>query len=144
MLKITTVILFAALTTGCAGIPMGSPDDDARLKEFAVPQKNAGLYIFRNEIQGNILAMDVELDGKNVGRTIWRTYLYKEVTPGIHVVTSRASNVHSIEIDLEPGTLNYVWQEVMYGFPTARTKLHIVGEQEGQKGVLESKLAETM
>lgn len=44
----------------------------------------------------------------------------------------------------EPGTLHHVWQEVTYGFPTARTKLHVVGEQEAQKGVLESKLAETM
>lgn len=42
-----------------------------------------------------------------------------------------------------PGTLSYIWQEIRMGFLGPRTKLHAMDESEGQKGVRETKLAET-
>lgn len=87
--------------------------------------------------------MDVELDGQAIGQTAANTYLYKELTPGKHTITSKAENSDVVEIDAKPGTLSYVWQEVKMGILYARTKLHVVDEAEGKKGVLETKLAET-
>ena len=87
--------------------------------------------------------MDVELDGKAIGQTAANTYLYKEVAPGKHTISSKAENTDSVEIDAKVGTLSYVWQEVKMGILYARTKLHLVDEAEGKKGVLETKLAET-
>lgn len=141
MKKIIALAFLIIFTSACTSFDMASPIEDLSLKEFSVPKDKAGVYVFRNQIKGNILIMDVDIDGQQLGRTQWETYLYQELTPGKHTITSRASNVDSIEIEVQAGTLTYVWQEVIFGLPTARSKLHVVNEKKGQKGVLESSLS---
>ena len=85
--------------------------------------------------------MDVEIDGKPIGQSAAKTYFYKEVTAGKHTVTSKSENTDTIEVDTVAGKLYYIWQEVKMGLLYARTKLTLVGEEEGKKGVLESQLA---
>lgn len=92
---------------------------------------------------GASVKMDVEVDGKPIGQTAANTFLYKAVAPGKHTITSKAENTDTVEIDAKPGTLHYVWQEVKVGVLYARTKLHLVDEAQGKKGVTETKLAET-
>jgi hypothetical protein len=71
------------------------------------------------------------------------TYLYQELTPGRHKVTSHAENEDTLELDAKPGTLIYVWQEVKMGLLSARSKLHLAAEEQGRKGVLESRLVKS-
>lgn len=139
---LVAAVLLSSLV-GCASVPMGDAKQDAALKTFSVPADKAGVYIYRNESMGAAVKMDVELDGKPIGQTAANTYLYKEVVPGKHTITSKAENTSTLEIDAKPGTLSYVWQEVKMGLMYARTKLHLVSEADGKKGVLETKLAET-
>lgn len=135
-------IALAALV-GCASVPMGNGKQDAAAKTFTPKPNVAGLYIYRNESMGAAVRMDVEVDGKPIGQTAAKTYLYKEVTPGKHTVTSKSENTDSIQVDAAPGKLYYLWQEVKMGILYARTKLHLVTEAEGKQGVLETQLAET-
>lgn len=128
---------------GCATVNMGDAKQDAAAKTFAAPKDKAAVYVYRNETMGAAVKMDVELDGKPVGQTAANTYLYKEVAPGKHTVTSKAENTDTLEIDAKPGVLYYIWQEVKMGFGSARSKLHLVDEAAGKKGVLETKLAES-
>jgi hypothetical protein len=120
---------------------MGDPHKDAALKEFKAPQEKAGVYVYRNEMMGGAIRMDVLIDGIQIGSTAPNTYLYKEVEPGKHTITSKAENSDSVEIDAKPGMIAFVWQEVKMGILYARTKLHLVGDIEGKKGVQETKLA---
>jgi hypothetical protein len=126
---------------GCASVPMGDPKMDGKLKTFDARSDVAGLYIYRNESFGAAVTMDVEVDGKSLGKTAAKTYFYTELSPGKHTITSRSENAHSIELDATAGKLYYVWQEVKMGVLYAGTKLHLVSEEEGRKGVLECKLA---
>jgi hypothetical protein len=68
------------------------------------------------------------------------TYLYTEVPAGLRTITSKAENTDQLQLDAVPGRLYYVWQEVKMGLLSARTKLHLMKEEEGRKGVLETKL----
>lgn len=143
MKKVLFLAVVVSSLVGCASVPMGDAKQDAALKTFSVPADKAGVYIYRNESMGAAVKMDVELDGKAIGQTAANTYLYKEVAPGKHTISSKAENTDTVEIDAKPGTLSYVWQEVKMGLLYARTKLHLVDEAVGKKGVLETKLAET-
>lgn len=143
MKKILALAVIASALTGCASVPMGDQQQDAALKTFSVPADKAGIYIYRNESMGAAVKMDVQIDGQAIGQTAANTYLYKEVTPGKHQIVSKAENTDTLEIDAKPGTLHYIWQEVKMGLMYARTKLHLVGEDQGKKGVLETKLAQT-
>lgn len=136
--------ILAAALTGCASVPMGDTARDTQLKTFAaVPKDKAALYIYRNERMGAAVKMDVEVDGQPIGQTARNTYLYKEVAPGRHTVTSKAENTDTLEIDVKAGTISYIWQEVKMGLLSARTKLHLVPEAQGKSGVLETSLATT-
>lgn len=141
MKKLLAAIIFALSLAGCAVVPMGDAKQDAALKEFRVAPDRAGIYVYRNETIGAGVRMDVQIDGANVGQTAANTYLYQEVAPGRHTVASTAENTDTVEVDVKPGTLAYIWQEVKMGVLYARNKLHIVGEAEGRKGVAETKLA---
>lgn len=136
--------LLAAVVTslvGCASVPMGDATKDAALKTFVGKPDVAGVYIYRNESMGGAVRMDVDVDGKPLGQTAAKTYFYTEVAPGKHVVTSKSENTDSVQLDALPGKLYYIWQEVKMGVLYARTKLHLVDEAEGRKGVLETQLA---
>ncbi len=141
MKKLLAVIMISCGLVGCASVQMGDANRDAELKKFAAPANNGGIYVYRNETMGAAFRMAVELDGQPLGETAAHTYLYKEVAPGKHTITSKAENTDSVEVEVKPGKLNYIWQEVKMGGFSPRSKLHVVDEAEGQKGVRESSLA---
>lgn len=143
MKNIILIIGLSVSIIGCASVPMGDPSHDMALKKFQAPQSQAGIYIYRNESFGAAVTMDVEIDGKQIGSTAANTYLYKIVKPGKHTITSKAENDDTIEVNVKAGTLSYIWQEVKMGFLFARTKLNLVNDTTGKKGVLETSLAKT-
>ncbi len=139
--KFVAAAILAASLVGCASVPMGDPKKDAELKSFSAKPAVAGLYVYRNESMGAAVRMDVEVDGKPLGQTAAKTYFYTELAPGKHTIISKAENTDNLEIDTVAGKLYYVWQEVKMGVLYARTKLHLVSEEEGKKGVMETQLA---
>lgn len=140
MKKLAAGLLVSFALVGCVSVPMGDAQRDASAKNFTVPADKAGIYVYRNETFGAAVRMKVELDGKPAGETAAKTFIYQEVEPGKHTVTSKAENTDTLEVDAKPGALVYVWQEVKMGIMMARSKLRLVSEEVGKKGVLESKL----
>lgn len=143
MYRIAAAALVSVSLFGCATVNMGDARQDAAVKTFAAPAGKAGLYIYRNETMGAAIKMNVAVDGQPIGQTAANTFLYKEVAPGKRTITSTAENTDTLEIDAKPGVLYYIWQEVKMGILGARSKLQLVDESNGKKGVLETKLAET-
>ncbi|MHB1700861.1 MAG: DUF2846 domain-containing protein [Acidobacteriaceae bacterium] len=141
MKKLLIGIFMLSALAGCASVPMGSAQQDAALKTFTVPPDKAGIYIYRNESFGASVKMDVAVDSKPIGQTAANTYLYEQVSPGMHVVTSKAENTDSIKVDAKAGTMVFIWQEVKMGILYARNKLHLMSTSEGEAGVNETHLA---
>ncbi|MFC0348857.1 DUF2846 domain-containing protein [Undibacterium danionis] len=139
----TITVLSAGLLTGCASVQMAPSNEDAQAKNFTVNPQSAKLYIYRNEFMGQSIKMPVELDGKEIGKTISKSFLVATVAPGKHSLLSKAENDSSLEIDTEAGKNYYIWQEIKMGFLSARSKLQLVDAAQGQAGVRESKLIDT-
>jgi hypothetical protein len=139
--KFLAVAAFSFILAGCASVPLGDAQKDSAAKQFSISPDKAGVYIYRNESFGAAIKMDVAVDSKPLGQTASKTFFYTEVEPGKHTITSKSENTDTLELDAVAGKLYYVWQEVKMGVVYARTKLHLVSDAEGQKGVLESKLA---
>ena len=127
--------------SGCASVPMADTQQDHALKAFTAKPDVAEVYIYRNETMGAAVRMNVAVDGKPLGQTAAKTFLYTEVAPGRHTITSSAENTDTLELDAQAGKLYYIWQEVKMGLLYARTKLHLVDKIEGQAGVLDTQLA---
>ena len=123
---------------------MGSPGDDARGKSFVVSPHKAGIYVYRNEALGFAAPMTVRLDGRLAGRTRAHTYLFWEVEPGEHSITSHAEDVASVTLTAEPGKAYFVWQEVKLGLWSARSLLHEVDPAQGRSGVAQCQIGASM
>jgi len=143
MFKTIIAMTACAAFVGCASVPMGDARQDAAAKAFQAPKDKAGIYVFRNETMGAAIKMDVSIDGQTVGQTAANTFLYKEVAPGKRTVVSKAENTDTLELDAKPGVLYFIWQEVKMGLLGARSKLQLVDEAKGKRGVAETKLAES-
>ncbi len=85
--------------------------------------------------------MTVLLDGKILGDTAAKTYLYTDLEPGSHRLISKTENDSVLDFTAVAGQLYYVWQEVKMGLFAARSNVQLVDEKTGQAGVLESMLA---
>lgn len=129
--------------SGCATVQMGDTQADARMKTFTPPKDKAALYVYRNETFGAALKMTVLLDGKILGDTASKTYLYSELEPGKHRLISKTENDSILDFEAIAGKIYYVWQEVKMGLWQARSQLQMMDEKTGQAGVLESQLAVT-
>ncbi|WP_374406914.1 DUF2846 domain-containing protein [Hydrogenophaga sp.] len=141
---LSAALLAAVLSTGCASVNMADATQDAARKTFTAPADKAGIYVYRNETFGAAIKMPVAVDGQLIGQTAANTYLYKEVVPGKHKIESLTEGAdNKLEVDVKPGTLTYIWQEVKMGMWAAASKLHLVSPEQGKKGVMETKLAVT-
>jgi len=132
----------AAIVSGCASVPMASADADAAAKTYKVEPGKANVYIYRNENFGAAVKLPVLIDNVAVGDTAANTYLFKQVDPGNHIITSKAEHDSKLSLDAEAGQNYFIWQEVKMGLWAAGSELHLVDEAKGKAGVAECKLVE--
>jgi len=138
------VLLSATLMTGCASVPMASEEQDSKAKTFTTQPGKANIYIYRNETMGAALKMSVAVDGKMVGDTVSKTFILLSVDPGKHTLLSKTENDSTLDVMAERGKNYFVWQEVKMGVWSARSKLQLVDDATGKKGVGECKLIQGM
>lgn len=136
--------LVVALAAGCVSAPLAPREVDLAAKEFRPTPGKVNLYVFRHERWAKDVAMAVLLDGRFLGMTTPRTYLYAQLEPGRHVLASLAE-LHRTEVEVtaEAGSTVYVWQEVKFGVFTTGSALHLVEEARARERVSACALAET-
>lgn len=138
------VVMAAAIIsmTGCASVPMASAEKDTSAKSYKTDPNQANIYVYRNETFGAAIKMPVLIDNYAVGDTASKTYIFKQVAPGSHTVTSKTENDATLTIDAKAGENYFVWQEVKMGAFAARSQLHLVDAEKGKADIAECKLIE--
>lgn len=132
-----------AFLTGCASVPMGAPDADAKLKTFsAPPQDQAGLYIYRDSFAGQGLKKTVTVDGKVIGETANRVYFYRLVNAGSHTIgTESEFSDNLINLVAVGGKNYYIRQSIKMGVFVGGASLTVVPEAVGQAHLQKCELA---
>lgn len=125
---------------------MESVDTDKAKKEFSPPSEGkSGLYIYRNSILGSALKKTISIDGTVIGESAPNTYFYKELVPGTHeIATESEFSDNKITIEFQKGLNYFVQQYIKLGAFVGGAGLKLASEEEGKKGVLESKLAQEL
>ena len=127
---------------GCASVPPAPAVTDASAKTFMVDAAKANFYIYRNDDSGDAVKTPILIDNVAAGETVAKTYVFRQVEPGSHVVVSKAETDSVLVIDAKAGKNYFVWQEVKTGKWKARSRLQLVEETVGKAGVNECKLAQ--
>ena len=79
-----------------------------------------------------------------VGAPAVKTFFYIEVEPGSRVVATESEfGSNEVSLNTLPGQNYFVRQYLKMGLLTAGANLKLVSPEEGQKGVLECKLAKS-
>ena len=136
--------LFLFLAAGCATPSRLSvaESDSAAPKSLVVDAHEAAIYIIRSERVGGAIPLEVLINGKRLGATVARSYLYAVVPPGTYTVESRGDIRSTLEVEAKPGTITYVSQVVDLQYLTSpRTRLRVVHQSQGREWVMELKAA---
>jgi len=85
---------------------------------------------------------DIKIDDEVIGETAAKTYFYRLVSPGPHVLATESEfGDNLLELNAQAGKNHYVRQSIKMGVFVGGAKLTEVSESEGQKGVRNTKLA---
>jgi len=136
--------MLVILASGCASVPMATPEQDAAARNFTVKPDKANIYVYRNETFGAAIKMPLALNGRLVGDTGPKTFILLEVAPGNHTLVSKTENDSTLTVNAVAGRNYFVWQEVKMGGFAARSALQLVDEATGKAGVTECKLIEAL
>jgi len=142
-LIVATTLIFGALLAGCATVSMAPLEEDKARKEFSNPSQDvAGLYIYRNSIVGGALKKTLYIDGEIIGESAPMTYFYLDIQPGRRVLSTESEfSDNFFALDAKGGKNYYVHHYIKLGLFVGGANLKLVSQEEGKKGVLESKLA---
>lgn len=141
--KLFIAALGIAVLSGCASVPMDTPTADAALKTFAAPPADqAGLYIYRDSFAGQALKKTVKIDGEVIGETANRTYFYRLISPGNHVLATESEfSDNAIDLMAVAGQNHYVRQSIKMGVFVGGAKLEIIPEATAQAHLQKCELA---
>lgn len=133
----------AILSSGCASVPMDTPEHDAAAKRFDPPPAGySGLYIYRNAMLGTAVKKTVWVDGQYLGPLGYDTFFYRLVKPGPHTIATQSEwGVNETDFEAEEGRNFFFQQKFLFGLFQARAQLYEVPEGKGMKHAAKLKLA---
>ena len=138
--------LIVLLCCSCASVPMQSQENDARAKRFDPPPKGySGLYLFRDATLGCAIKRKLYVDGHYFGKTGYKTFFHRFVTPGRHLVQTESEwGENETEIEAVDGKNHFISQDMLWGIFSARADVSERTAKRGQEAVQSLKLAKDM
>jgi hypothetical protein len=136
-----------AVLSGCASAPPVAEMQQAT-EHFHLPKKPAHgmamVYVVRPSNLGGLFRFNVfvddQQDASEVGYNRGEQYIYFEVTPGTHKISSKAENWAETVITAKAGETLFLYQESKIGFAIARNAIYPTSELEGKYYVKTLKL----
>ncbi|GLR63188.1 DUF2846 domain-containing protein [Marinospirillum insulare] len=147
MKKITlaAAVIFTLLVTGCASVPMASPEESAQAKEFNPPPEGAsGIYVFRKDSPvGAALKKHIWINDECLGPTAKGVFFYHEVKVDkeIKISTESEFSPNHLTINAEAGKNYYLEQYIKIGVFVGGANLKKHTTENGIKEVSELNLA---
>lgn len=136
------LMFFVIALSGCTSVQKAAPTKDSAAKKFTAEANTSQVYLYRSEVLGAALSMPVTVDGKLAGKTGPKSFFKFNLPAGKHTFTSQ-DKASVLDVTTENGKIYYIWQEVKMGAFSGGSKLQLVDEATGQKGVKASVLIDS-
>jgi len=106
------------------------------------PEGKALVYVVRPNRAGGLIKFKFHVDGKHVGTTKARRFLYSVLDPGPHLFMSKSENESEMQLNLEAGKTYFLKQKIKIGALKARNELIQVNESEGREMMQKCRLGD--
>jgi len=146
MRKFSMLVVLGAMfcLSACASVPLRSPAETAKAKEFAPPPPDkAGLYIYRNSFVGKALKKDIWVNGECVGESADNVFFYYLV-PGDRehtIVTESEFSPNTLKIMVQRGTNYFIRQYIKPGVFVGGANFQLVDPETGKKAIAKLNMA---
>jgi hypothetical protein len=140
---ICLLVLASSLLASCAQVPLASEQQKNAASAFHPRGGKAGIYIFRETgFVGSAIAYFVYVDGRLVGLCGNGTFLYTELEPGHHILSTDLTQFLDTSIDISPDQTYFVRLKAYLALGVgSRPPLRLVSQEEGRRGVANCKQA---
>lgn len=136
------ILTTAVLSIGCASVDKAPATADSAAKQFKSNPNYAQVYVYRDEILGSALRMDVAVNGKPAGETASKSYFKFDLPAGTHTFTSQGDD-EPVKLQTRNGGIYYLWQEMKMSMLAPKSDLQVVEDTVGKKGVLASTMIQS-
>ena len=92
-----------------------SPAQKQAALQFAPSPGKGVIYVYRKQLVGLLVGLNVILDGKLVGQTRGLRFYRLEVEPGTHILSGDKKCPDALEVTVADGEVAYVEQEIVMG-----------------------------
>lgn len=132
MRKLIPVLFLGLFLAGC-----GSNGHD--FKSLAPHPGDSVIYVFRPDYgYGNSGSLKIMVDDEKIGSLKNNTYLYKRISPGQHVVSSKTETTSKVPFEAQAGQSYYIRADRVFGFWVARPRLMMMSQDDGAAAILSS------
>lgn len=128
-------LLLLGVLGGCATTPYAGRAEDHAAKAFQASEQRGVVYVYRRERFGAEQPMPLYLDDRFMGRTRGQTFFRWEVKPGAHEIRTGFGDGQTLRLEVRPGAIYYLWQEIRVGEDGLDSRLNRVKAARGQRGV---------
>lgn len=128
MIKYIALISVLAIA-GCSSIPMATPGESMKAKEFAQPAPGkAGLYVYRDGFLGAALKKDIHVNNECIGASKANVFFYKEIEgdKDYEISTESEFSPNKISLHSVSGKNHFVRQYIKIGVFVGGADLEIM------------------
>ena len=143
--KVTLLVVFAAVLSGCASVNLASKEETDKAKQFNAPGAgNAGLYVYRNSFVGQALKKDIWVNGKCLGESSADVFFHTQVEGGkTHKIETESEfSPNALEVFMEAGKNYFIRQYIRFGAFVGGADLEQIPEEQGKADVAKLSLAQ--
>ncbi|MFN0035983.1 MAG: DUF2846 domain-containing protein [Saprospiraceae bacterium] len=133
-------LVLVYLIVGCKPTQLSQSELEG-IRNLQPPVGKSLIYIVRPSLVGGAISTRLTCDGKKLGSTHSRQFVYAIVSPGWHRLVSHEEPVNEIVLFTEPGKAYFVQQRVKMGMVMAQFDLIGVKEEEGRAMLNRCKLS---
>jgi hypothetical protein len=131
VMKKIGIVCVLFLFSGCASATQYVPFPNQ--KNVIDDPSKGRVYVFRPTRFGFAVPMEIDDNGKTIGKTLGHTYLSWEREPGHVNLIGKAETDESLPISVKPGERIYIKQSVEMGIIMARNSLSPIDEKTAEK-----------
>ncbi|MBN1215507.1 MAG: DUF2846 domain-containing protein [Candidatus Lokiarchaeota archaeon] len=115
------------------------------LKNMVPPEGKALIYIIRSKSQNKAAKFQVFINGKYIGSTKGKNFLYAVVDPGSYMIASNfRKGGHELPMEIEAGKTYFILQKVRQGGLLITVKMYLTDDVEGRARLNKCKLSKLL
>lgn len=124
------LLCLAVLAFGCASTPQATHERDAEAKEFVTHPATGAIYVYRHALDRLRPDSVLFADRRIVGATLPGGFFRIDLNPGKRVLHGTGHDTGSLEIDVRPGQVYFVFLRVVEGTSYFLLRPEAVGRAE--------------